>query len=279
VTVVLTGEGADEVFLGYRSFFAKAIRETRKPPAKGASASTQSRRLKVHGPLAAITRNLSLLFFDKDQRSGVRKQRASAAAPPNVTKPLINEVQEARIAAMPFDILCYLGDREEMAHSLEARLPFLDHELYDIAKSIPVDFKMRDGLEKAVLRNAAKNLLPDDLRLRRKSGFMLTSEAVDLYGADRAEAEKLARYLSKPVFERAGVFSYRTFLIVRLLARVPPRTRRLRRLRRTANKGLMYMIQAHMLHDMFIESPRWKTPRPQAPGPDRQVHTPEIVAA
>ena len=198
---------------------------------------------------------------------------------PGPAKPLVNEVQEARIAAMPFDILCYLGDREEMAHSLEARLSFLDHKLYDVAKKIPVDFKMRDGLEKAVLRDAAKGVIPDDLRLRRKSGFMLTSEAVDLYGKDRAAAEKLALHLSKGSFERAGLFSYRSFLVVRLLARIPPRTRVLKRLRRTANKGLMYMIQAHMLHDMFVANPRWKMPEPQEEEADRQLNAADILAA
>lgn len=279
VTVVLTGEGADEVFLGYRTFFAKAIGETRKSGCGRASGSTQSRRLKVHGALAAIVRHFSLLFFDKSQRSSIRKQRANAASRAISAKPLINEVQEARIAAMPFDILCFLGDREEMAHSLEARLPFLDHKLFDLAKSIPVDFKMRDGVEKAILRDAAKGILPDDLRLRRKSGFMLTSEAVDFYGADNAAAERLSRHLSKPSFERAGLFSYRAFLITRLLARIPPRTRGLRRLRRTANKGLMYMLQAHMLHDMFVANPRWKIQMPEAERPHRELNAREILAA
>ena len=84
---------------------------------------------------------------------------------------MINLVQEGRIAGMPLDILCFLGDREEMAHSLEARLPFLDHLLYDEAKRIPVDFKMRDGLEKAVLRDAAKGVLPEDSACAEKAAL------------------------------------------------------------------------------------------------------------
>src|SRR5206468_13078451 len=111
------------------------------------------------------------------------------------------------------DILCFLGDREEMAHSLEARLPFLDHKLYDAAKSIPVDFKMRGGTEKAVLRDAAKGILPDDLRLRRKSGFMLTSDAVDFFGADREQSKALRDHLSRGAFARAQGFSYPAFLL------------------------------------------------------------------
>lgn len=252
VTVVLTGEGADEVFLGYRSFFQKAIRDTRQGASK--SQSLQSRRLKL-GKMAA---GLSLLIFHKDQRPRLRSERTIVKRGAQATKPLVNAVQEARLAAMPFDILCYLGDREEMAHSLEARLPFLDHRLYDLAKSIPVDLKIRGGVEKAVLRDAMKGILPDDLRLRRKSGFMLTSEAVDLFGADRKAASELRQHLSKRAFEGAGLFSYRAYLAARLLAKVPPRTKMLKRLRRNSNKLIMYMMQAHMLHEMFVAGPRWR---------------------
>jgi len=251
VTVVLTGEGADEVFLGYRSFFQKAIRDTRSGSSAG---SAQRRRLKLGGS----AEKLSLRIFHKSRRKQLANARSNGSARPSASKPLINAVQEARIAAMPFDILAYLGDREEMAHSLEARLPFLDHHLYDVAKFIPVDFKMRDGLEKAVLRDAAEGILPDDLRMRRKSGFMLTSDAADFFGADRAVTEELRRrYLSKQAFERSRVFSHRAYRLASIIARVPA-TKRSRRLRRNANKVIMYMMQTHMLHEMFVTDPPWK---------------------
>ena len=258
VTVVLTGEGADEVFLGYRSFFARAIRDTREARSPNGT-SAQSRRLKL-GPFSiAAARRLSLLLVHRSHRR--RLAAARSAGRPSVPasgKPLINAVQEARIAAMPLDILCFLGDREEMAHSLEARVPFLDHVLYAAAKEIPVDFKFRAGTEKAVLREAAKGILPEDLRLRRKSGFMLTSETVDFFGTDRDATEKLrASFLSKAAFRRAEVFSYSARVVISSLARVPPRTALLKQLRRNSNKVLMYMMQTHMLHEMFVANPRW----------------------
>jgi asparagine synthetase B (glutamine-hydrolysing) len=146
-----------------------------------------------------------------------------------------------------------------MAHSLEARLPFLDHELYDMAKSIPVDFKIRGTTEKAVLRDAAKGILPDDIRLRPKRGFMGTSEAVDFFGTDRAQTADLRRrYLSKAAFKSARVFSRGAFLLVTLLARVPGWVPALTRLRRDSNKAMMYMMQAHMLHHMFVADPHWR---------------------
>ena len=259
VTVVLTGEGADEVFLGYRDFFMDAVRETREPRS-GARRSIQSRRLK----LGAFSRRLSLMIFRKSHHSRLRSARVMASDQ-KPEKPLINSVQEARIAAMPFDILCYLGDREEMAHSLEARLPFLDHKLYDAAKWIPVDYKIRDGIEKAVLRDAAKGILPNEIQSRRKSGFMLTSDAVDFAGTDRDAAEKFGRYLSRQMFEDAGIFSYRAYTAARFLARLSPRSRSLRRLRQRSNKLILYMMQTHMLYDMFVADPLWLKSDLQSP--------------
>jgi asparagine synthase (glutamine-hydrolysing) len=257
VTVVLTGEGADEVFLGYRSFFQNAIRDTRSPSSRTKRTSAGLRRLKVTNLSAETVEKLSLLIFHKSQRHRVAVARATPRERHEASKPVINAVQEARLAGMPLDILCYLGDREEMAHSLEARLPFLDHKLYDAAKSIPVDFKMRDGVEKAVLRDAAIGILPDDLRLRRKAGFMLTSEAVDFFGADRDLAAKFRRHLSKQAFERVRIFSYPAYRLASLLARLPIWLPSMKRLRRNSNKVIMYMMQTHMLHQMFVDDPSW----------------------
>lgn len=266
VTVVLNGQGADEVFLGYRAFFRNAIRDTRNEKSNGRSRSARLRRLDLGGIRGAILRNLSLQLVHKAHRSRLRSARAKRSVPKAAEKPLINAVQETRIAEMPVDILGFLGDRVEMAHSLEVRVPFLDHRLYDAAKTIPVDFKMRDGLEKAVLRDAAKGLVPDDLRLRPKRGFMFTSEPIDFHGADRELTGKLRRYLSKQAFERSHIFSYRAYRLVSLLARVPDwrRIPALRRLRRNSNKIMMYMMQTHMLHDMYVANPRWAKPCPQA---------------
>ena len=262
VTVVLNGQGADEVFLGYRRFFEDAIRDTRSGRADGGARAVRLRRLKLTGSAVHVIEKLSLLMFQKSLRRPLAAARARGAARPRPSKPAINFAQETRIAEMPLDILAYLGDRVEMAHSLEVRLPFLDHKLYDMAKHIPVDLKLHDGVEKAILRDAATGILPDDLRLRRKLGFMLTSQPVDLFGEDREATEKLrARHLSKDAFERSQVFSYRACLVLSLLAKMPAWKwlPALRRMRRSSNKLLMYMMQTHMLHDMFVAAPRWAT--------------------
>ena len=96
--------------------------------------------------------------------------------------------------------------------------------------------------------------------MRRKLGFMLTSDKIDLFGSDRELAKGLQQHLTREAFQHAGVFSYRTYATLTWLPRVPgsKRFRPLKRLRRNANKVIMYMMQVHMLHRMFIEEPRWE---------------------
>jgi len=263
VTVVLNGQGADEVFLGYRAFFRNAIRDTRKGSSNGRTDSARLRRLDLGGIRGAVLRRLSLRLVHKAHRSRLKSARA-AHVPADPAKPVINAVQETRISEMPVDILGFLGDRVEMAHSLEVRVPFLDHKLYDVAKAIPVDFKMRNGLEKAVVRDAAIGIMPDDLRLRPKRGFMFTSDPIDFHGVDRKLTGKLRHHLSREAFERSRIFSYPAYRLISLLARVPEwkRVPALRRLRRSSNKIIMYMMQTHMLHDMYVCHPRWAKPTP-----------------
>jgi asparagine synthase (glutamine-hydrolysing) len=63
-------------------------------------------------------------------------------------------------------------DRNSMAHGIEARVPFLDHRLVELAMRLPTEWKMYEGWNKRVLREAMKGRIPDSVRLRRqKFGF------------------------------------------------------------------------------------------------------------
>ena len=68
--------------------------------------------------------------------------------------------------------LSSLGDRMEMAHSIEGRTPFLDHHLVEAAVKMPVSMKIRGTTEKFVLREAAKDVLTDTLYRRQKHPFL-----------------------------------------------------------------------------------------------------------
>jgi asparagine synthase (glutamine-hydrolysing) len=76
------------------------------------------------------------------------------------------------------DVTLYLADtllpkvdRASMAHALEARSPFLDHEFMEFAARIPADRKVRLGTTKWILKQACRGMLPDDIVHRKKMGF------------------------------------------------------------------------------------------------------------
>ena len=60
---------------------------------------------------------------------------------------------------LPNYVLTFLGDRMEMAHSIEGRLPFLDHHVVELVRDLPVEQKIRGTVEKYVLREAARPVL------------------------------------------------------------------------------------------------------------------------
>ena len=73
---------------------------------------------------------------------------------------------------LPNYILSNLGDRMEMAHSVEGRLPFLDHHVVEEAARMPVSMKIHGMTEKYVLREAARPVLTDAVYTRQKHPFM-----------------------------------------------------------------------------------------------------------
>ena len=73
---------------------------------------------------------------------------------------------------LPGYILTVLGDRMEMAHSVEGRVPFLDHEVVELLCTMPVDQKIRGMTEKFVLRESARPVLTDTVYRRQKHPFL-----------------------------------------------------------------------------------------------------------
>ena len=80
---------------------------------------------------------------------------------------------------LPNYILNVLGDRMEMAHSVEGRVPFLDHHVVEVARSLPVSMKIHDMTEKFVLREAARPLLTDTVYKRQKHPFLAPPATLD----------------------------------------------------------------------------------------------------
>ena len=73
---------------------------------------------------------------------------------------------------LPGDILTKV-DRASMAHSLEVRVPLLDHELVEWISGLPADFKYKDGQGKYIFKKSLQPYLSDDILYRPKMGFSI----------------------------------------------------------------------------------------------------------
>lgn len=199
VKVVLSGEGADELFGGYNIYlepFARAriawipkfvLKLLSFLPLRG---SNFARR--------AITRledryigNASIF-----QKAEVAKLWKGEPMTPYSLAPIYEEVEGLSDSTkmqyvdlqtwLVGDILAK-ADKMTMAHSLELRVPFLDTEVAKLAETLPDRFKWRDGVTKYLLREAFHSILPEATRKRRKLGFptpvrnWFTAERSDLY--------------------------------------------------------------------------------------------------
>lgn len=104
-------------------------------------------------------------------------------------------------------------DRDSMAHSIEARVPFLDYRFAEFAVSLPPEQKIHDALTKVVMRNAMRGILPEEVRLRRDKMGFVTPEKVWL---DAELGILLQDVVNSPHFSLRGY--YDASLIQRLVA-------------------------------------------------------------
>ena len=89
----------------------------------------------------------------------------------------VRSLSHAQLTALNLPMLLHWEDRDSMAHSLEARLPFLDYRLVEFCLGLPEDYKLSDGWTKRVLREGMRGRLPERVRLRRdKLGFATAEE-------------------------------------------------------------------------------------------------------
>ena len=111
---------------------------------------------------------------------------------------------EARFL-LPGYILSSQGDRMAMAHGIEGRFPFLDHQLVEFAAGLPPEMKLKGLVEKHILREATKDLLPPSISRRAKQPYrapdshsFVGAGAADYVRAAMGEAQVAAGGLFNP---------------------------------------------------------------------------------
>ncbi len=165
VTVVLTGDGGDEAFGGYRRYLAHRA-AMRIPGAE--EAGTYARWFcTVHGERWA---RLTTPEFQEAARADGLPLLRRLLADSTGSDPTDRAMDVDTRLYLPDDLLVKV-DRATMAHGLEARSPFLDHRLVEYAASIPSGEKVGWRETKRILKHALWGLLPDAILARPKMGF------------------------------------------------------------------------------------------------------------
>lgn len=202
VTVALSGDGADELFAGYNKHRAEwilrnnsVVTSSLKLLAPILTSLKGSRNSKIGNKIRQVNRFAIGASLDPAERYWrwccfVDEQEASDILDPpydsaNVSyrdlkssktsfikgTSSMNDVLRADInLVLPDDMLTKV-DRMSMANSLEVRSPFLDFEVVDFACSLPSNFKINKHMQKRLVKDAFRDLLPAELYTRKKQGF------------------------------------------------------------------------------------------------------------
>jgi asparagine synthase (glutamine-hydrolysing) len=204
VTVVLTGEGSDELLAGYGKYpriawnwragtiyerlVPRALRETvahRLVPALPGRLGRYGRRT-----FLAMNRTPEAMFLDNfaaiplaDQRRLLSPALAAQATPASAYAASLASFQHPNGGSTLLDRLLYADiktylvellmkqDQMSMAASIESRVPFLDHKLVEFAAALPDEAKLSGWTTKRVLREAMRGVLPESILNRPKMGF------------------------------------------------------------------------------------------------------------
>lgn len=237
--VVLTGEGADEVFAGYDIFREARVRRfcASQPASRlrprlfrrlypylpglrqqsveylaaffGAGDTPLDDPLFSHRPRFKST-SAAKLFFSGDLKATLNGYDAAEDLAGRLPTAFarwhpLNQAQylESRFL-LPGYILSSQGDRMAMAHGIEGRFPFLDHRLVEFAAKLPPEMKLKGLREKHLLRKAAGERLPHSIRERAKQPYRAPDSA-SFVGA--GEFDYVGELLGEVNIAASGLFN------------------------------------------------------------------------
>ena len=236
---VITGEGADELFGGYPSFkrdmflhglkdessevvesFHRALEESNRI-FKGAILAEVQARHPAFDELCGFTPSwiqpwmatleLARPLMSRDAREEIMDYDPIAAIAATLDPSQIEGRHPLDIAQYTWSrtmlegqILNWGGDRVDMANSMESRPAFLDHHVAETAVQVPPGLRIRGNIEKWVLREAMKGVLPEVLYKREKFAFMAPPGHTEKK-KQKALADLTDHYLSRGKVEEGGI--------------------------------------------------------------------------
>jgi len=195
VTVVLSGDGGDELFAGYDKYLVERSerRLERLPASFRRALGVASRLMPAQMRGKNLLRHLSLqgsrryldaltLFRLEEMRHLLSPEAysliARSDAGPELESLLERSGPDWLSSLQYFDVQRYLPldiltkvDRMSMAHSIEARVPLLDHKLAEFAATIPSEMRLKGTTTKHIFKKAMRGILPAEILSRPKRGF------------------------------------------------------------------------------------------------------------
>ncbi|MCA1032462.1 asparagine synthase (glutamine-hydrolyzing) [Bacillus timonensis] len=192
VTVVLSGEGADELFGGYNIYREpQSLDIFNKIPKPGKQMLRKIAEILPEGVKGKsfIERGCTPMeeryignakMFNEDEKRALLKQYKTGHEFTNVTAPFyeqtrnydaVNRMQYIDIHTWLRGDILLKADKMTMAHSLELRVPFLDKVVFEVASKIGPEFKTANNTTKYILRKAVEGIVPDHVLNRKKLGF------------------------------------------------------------------------------------------------------------
>ena len=194
VKAVLSGEGADEFFGGYKIYqtpFANAhVAGVPRPLLKAGAAVASALHVRGANYLKRASStvedwyytNANGVAFTPEERAALLKRPVSSCSPQQLCAPVYaktaavgnDETTRMQYLDLHFwlvgDILLKT-DKMSMAHSLESRVPFLDRGVFDLARTLPTTLKTNEQQTKIALRQAAEQAIPTEWAQKEKLGF------------------------------------------------------------------------------------------------------------
>ena len=193
VKVVLSGEGADELFGGYniynepnslkkyQSILPQSVRTFLANLMRKIPFEFKGKNFIIRGEHGVENKYIGNAYmFSKEDKKKLLKDSSIATNPVEKCKELYKRVEKYdEITKMQYiDINTWMigdillkADRMSMANSLELRVPFLDREVFKVASKLPTDLRVRRENTKYALRHAAMKRLPIETAQKRKLGF------------------------------------------------------------------------------------------------------------
>jgi asparagine synthase (glutamine-hydrolysing) len=225
VKVLLNGQGADEYLGGYGQFtiarYVNLIKHLRistmladiknMQEINPISSSTLYKGFAAHLLPTIVKRGLTKIHSSSDRVKNIidtKKLGANLVHPFNNIPLSYNSVPQISEHLTFYSTLpkyLHWEDRNSMAHSVEARVPFLDHRLVEFTYNLPDDFLEKDGITKRVMREAMTGLLPEKIKNRRdKMGYTtpeehwVRNENPDVFRSKILEAINITNGIIKP---------------------------------------------------------------------------------